>query len=80
MIPRFHLILPNAYAQMCFDRNINEKRYVKFLIGLLVTALMKETYFKTNLIYRIVASTKVSSSYYLCVEYFSKTFDAKMIG
>ena len=23
IIPRIHLILPNAYTQMCFDRNIN---------------------------------------------------------
>ena len=42
---RIHLSLPNAYTLMCFDRNINGNRDVKFLI--LVTALMKETYFRT---------------------------------
>ena len=31
MISRIHLILPHAYKQMCFDRNINENRSVKFL-------------------------------------------------
>ena len=31
MIPRIHLILPNAYKLMCFDRNINGNRDVKFL-------------------------------------------------
>ena len=31
MISRIHLILPNAYKLMCFDRNINGNRDVKFL-------------------------------------------------
>ena len=31
MISRIHLILPNAYKLMCFDRNINGNRNVKFL-------------------------------------------------
>ena len=35
IIPRIHLILPNAYTQMCFDRNINGNRDVKFLIGII---------------------------------------------
>ena len=35
IIPRIHLILPNAYRQMCFDRNINGNRDVKFLIGII---------------------------------------------
>ena len=41
LIPRIHLILPNAYTQMYFDRNINGT----FWLGLLGAALMKETYF-----------------------------------
>ena len=35
MIPRIHLILPTAYTQMCFDRNINGNRDVKFLITII---------------------------------------------
>jgi len=35
IIPKIHLILPNAYTQMCFDRNINGNRDVKFLIGII---------------------------------------------
>ena len=31
IISRIHLILPNAYKVMCFDRNRNGNRYVKFL-------------------------------------------------
>ena len=31
MIYRIHLILTNAYKLMCFDRNINGNRDVKFL-------------------------------------------------
>ena len=31
MISRIHLGLPNAYKLMCFDRNINGNRDVKFL-------------------------------------------------
>ena len=31
IISRIHLILPNAYKLMCFDRNINGNRDVKFL-------------------------------------------------
>jgi hypothetical protein len=31
MIPRIHLILPNAYKLMCFDGNINENRNVRSL-------------------------------------------------
>ena len=30
-----HLILPNTYTQMCFERNINGNRDVKFLIGII---------------------------------------------
>ena len=32
---RIHLSLPNAYKLMCFDRNINGNRDVKFLIGII---------------------------------------------
>ena len=32
---RIHLSLPNAYTLMCFDRNINEYRNVKFLNGII---------------------------------------------
>ena len=28
---KIHLSLPNAYKLMCFDRNVNENRDVKFL-------------------------------------------------
>ena len=35
IIPTIHLILTNAYTQMCFDTNINGKRDVKFLIGII---------------------------------------------
>ena len=35
MISRILLSLPNAYKLMCFDRNINGKRDVKFLIGII---------------------------------------------
>ena len=45
IISRIHIILPNVYKLMFFGRNINGNRDVKFLIGILVTALMKETYF-----------------------------------
>ena len=31
MISRIHLSLPNAYKLMCFDRNIDGNRDVKFL-------------------------------------------------
>ena len=31
MMSKIHLSLPNAYKLMCFDRNINENRDVKFL-------------------------------------------------
>ena len=31
MISSIHLGLPNAYKLMCFDRNINGNRDVKFL-------------------------------------------------
>ena len=31
IISRIHLILPNAYKLLCFDRNINGNRDVKFL-------------------------------------------------
>ena len=31
IISRIHLSLPNAYKLMCFDRNINGNRDVKFL-------------------------------------------------
>ena len=31
IISRIHLILPNGYKLMCFDRNINANRDVKFL-------------------------------------------------
>ena len=31
IIPRIHLILINAYTQMCFERNINGNRDVNFL-------------------------------------------------
>jgi hypothetical protein len=34
-ISRIHLRLPNAYKLMCFDRNINGNRDVKFLIGII---------------------------------------------
>ena len=42
---RIHLILTNAYKLMCFDRNINGNRDVKFLECdyLLVRACMKLT-------------------------------------
>jgi len=46
VISRIHLSLPNAYTLMCFDRNINGNRDVKFWMGLMVIALMKETYFR----------------------------------
>ena len=32
IIPRIHLSLPNAYKLMCFDRNINGNRDVKFFV------------------------------------------------
>ena len=32
---RIHLSLPNAYTLMCFDRNINGNRDVKFWIGII---------------------------------------------
>ena len=35
IISRIHLSLPNAYKLMCFDRNINGNRDVKFLIGII---------------------------------------------
>ena len=35
IISRIHLSLPNAYKQMCFDRNINGNRDVKFSIGII---------------------------------------------
>ena len=35
IISRIHLSLPNAYKMMCFDRNINGNRDVKFLIGII---------------------------------------------
>ena len=35
IISRIHLNLPNAYKLMCFDRNINGNRDVKFLIGII---------------------------------------------
>ena len=34
-ISRIHLSLPNAYKLMCFDRNINGNRDVKFLIAII---------------------------------------------
>ena len=33
--PRIHLILSNAYTEMCFDRNINGNRDFKILIGII---------------------------------------------
>ena len=41
--------ITNTYTQMCFDRNINGNRDVKFLVGIIghcTDELMKETYFK----------------------------------
>ena len=35
IISRIQLSLPNAYKMMCFDRNINGNRDVKFLIGII---------------------------------------------
>ena len=35
IIPKIHLILPSAYTQMCFGKNINGNRDVKFLIGII---------------------------------------------
>ena len=35
IISRTHLSLPNACKLMCFDRNINGNRDVKFLIGII---------------------------------------------
>ena len=35
MMSEIHLSLPNAYKLMCFDRNINGNRDVKFLIGII---------------------------------------------
>jgi len=32
---KVHLSLPNAYTLMCFDRNINGNRDVKFWIGII---------------------------------------------
>ena len=31
----YHLSLPNAYKLMCFERNFNGNRDVKFLIGII---------------------------------------------
>ena len=31
MMSKIHLSLPNAYKLMCFDRNVNGNRDVKFL-------------------------------------------------
>ena len=45
---RIHLSLPKAYKLMCFDRNRNingNRDWYIFRVGLLVTALTKETYF-----------------------------------
>jgi len=35
IISRIHLSLPNAYKLICFDRNINGNRDVKFLIAII---------------------------------------------
>ena len=35
IVSRFDLGLLNAYTKMCFDRNINGNRDVKFLIGII---------------------------------------------
>ena len=57
IIPRIHLILSNAYTQMCFGRNINGNRDVEFLeCDLLVQQCVKLTLadfknLKINLLY-----------------------------
>ena len=47
-ISRIHLSLPNAYILMCFDRNINGNRDVKFLVWLFACATVHETHFTRN--------------------------------
>ena len=56
MISRIHLILPNAYKLMRFDRNINRNRDVKFLECdyLLVQRCVKLTLaFKTRIAMKV---------------------------
>ena len=42
LISRIHLILPNAHKLMCFDRNINRNRDVKFLRACLKLTLVEK--------------------------------------
>ena len=50
---RTHLSLPNAYKLMCFDRNINGNKDVKFLeCDYLSCVMVRETHFSdTNKLY-----------------------------
>ena len=52
MISRIHLSLPNAYKLMCFDRNVNGNRDVKFLIGIICILLHRPK--KLTLVHRSV--------------------------
>ena len=52
IISRIHLILPNAYKLMCFDRNINGNRDVEFLE---CDYLLVQRYVKLTLVHSLVS-------------------------
>ena len=56
MVSRIDLSRPNAYKLMCFDRNINGNRDVKFLIGIIGHCTDER-----NLLYEYVLSKYESS-------------------
>ena len=69
---RIHLSLPNAFKLLCFDKNINGKRYVKFLIGIIghCTALTRETCFNMK---STGTNHEAISSFYILIKIFKQS-------
>ena len=78
IICRIHLSLPNAYKLMCFDRNSNGNKDVKFfLVGLLVTALKEESHFRYLIVLQINLYCKFSANFPQKI-YFHSVTDVKV--